>query len=102
MSGRGRVGVFPEGEKSSDGRYCGSPTLRTKFVLIPCDRDHSADEECREGDAENAATGIQNSPAAVNEKPKSVTGAGLRPKEIAARIGARFGRNRIFGVRPTK
>jgi probable HAF family extracellular repeat protein len=71
------------------------------FVLIPCDNDHSDVEGCEaRGEAPTAA--IQDSPTAVNQNPGNLKDTRLTPREIAARIQARFGRNRALGAWPRK
>jgi probable HAF family extracellular repeat protein len=71
------------------------------FVLIPCDDDQPDEKGC-EGEHETATTAIQNSHAPVNSSSANATGGGLTPREIAARMQARFGRNRSFGAWPRK
>lgn len=70
------------------------------FVLIPCDEDHSEIEIC--GATETSPAATQNTFAAANQSPKNVLAVGLTPREIAARLQARFGRNRSFGTWPRK
>jgi probable HAF family extracellular repeat protein len=66
------------------------------FVLIPCDLDHSDEAGCEEqGDDTTAA--MQSSPAPIGQVPEKLTDVGLTPREIAARMRARFGGNRGFG-----
>lgn len=62
------------------------------YVLIPCERDHSGETGCEEGVEDTTA--IQNNPAPVTPNPTGPMGVGLTPREIAAQIRARFGRNR--------
>ena len=71
------------------------------FVLLPCDDDQPDEKGC-EGERDAITAAIQNSQAPVNQSPATVRGGGLTPREIAARMRARFGRNRVFGVWPRK
>jgi probable HAF family extracellular repeat protein len=72
------------------------------YVLIPCDHARSDDEECREANYEHATAAIQNSSAALNQNPVKAIEVGLTPREIAARMRARFSGGRGFGARPPK
>lgn len=72
------VGLLPNGNVHS-------------VVLIPCERDHSGETGCEEGVEDTTA--IQYGPAPTNRSPIGVIGSGLTAREIAARMGARFGRN---------
>ena len=67
-------------------------TCSQAYVLIPCERDHSGETGCEEGVEDTTA--IQKNPAPVTPNPKDPMGVGLTPREIAAQIRARFGRNR--------
>jgi probable HAF family extracellular repeat protein len=71
------------------------------FVLIPCDEDQPDEKGC-EGERDGITAAIQNSHAPVNQSPATVRGGGQTPKEIAARIRARFARNSGFGAWPRK
>jgi probable HAF family extracellular repeat protein len=71
------------------------------FVLIPCDDDHSDEEGC-EAEDETATAEVQNSRAPIDQNRTNVTGGGLTPREIAARLRARGDRNRGFGAVPLK
>jgi probable HAF family extracellular repeat protein len=70
------------------------------YVLIPCDENRSDEEGCEEG--AESATAIQNNPAPFVLSPTYLTGVGLTPWEIAARMRERFSRNRSLGPRPRK
>jgi probable HAF family extracellular repeat protein len=71
------------------------------FLLIPCDEDHSDEEGCEDA-AGSAIAAMENSPAPVSQGPADVMEVGLTPREIAARMRGRFGRDRGFGVWPRK
>jgi probable HAF family extracellular repeat protein len=61
------------------------------FVLIPCEGDLSDDEGCEE--SAEGITAIQNNSVPVTLSPADLTEVGLKPTEIADRVGDRFGRN---------
>jgi probable HAF family extracellular repeat protein len=71
------------------------------FLLIPCDGEHSDDEGC-EGDVQRQTATVQNGPAPTIRSPIGVMGSGLTAREIAARMGARFGRNHGLVAWPRK
>jgi probable HAF family extracellular repeat protein len=83
------LGLLPNGDLHS-------------VVLIPCDRNHSGDQECTKDDDEGSTTAIQNRPAPVNHNPANAMGIAMTPKEIAARLRARYGGSRGFGARPPR
>lgn len=68
------------------------------YILIPCDRDHSEPEGC-EGEATLAS--VQSSAVPVDQNSVTTTQSPTSG-EIAARIRARFGRNRGLGAWPRK
>jgi probable HAF family extracellular repeat protein len=83
------------GEIASEGLPPGCTDFNAcsqAYVLIPCERDHSGKAGCEEGVEDTTA--IQNNPAPVTPNPTDPMGVGLTPREIAAQIRARFGRNR--------
>ena len=59
------------------------------YVLIPCD-DHSDDKDCKDG---NITAAIPQTPSLGLQRPVDVM-TGLSSREIAARIQAKFGKNR--------
>ena len=67
------------------------------YVLIPCEGEHSTEKDCEEG-AQPIAAPIQPDAGAAITSPASVNGIGLTPKEVAARMRARYGRNRTFAA----
>ena len=83
------LGLLPNGDLHS-------------VVLIPCDRNHSGVQECTKDDDEGSTTAIQNRPAPVNHNPANAMGIAMTPKEIAARLRARYGGSRGFGARPPR
>jgi probable HAF family extracellular repeat protein len=87
------------GEIAADGLPAGCTPANFNacsqaYVLIPCEGDDSDVEGCEEG--VEGTTAIQNNPP-VALNPAELTGVGLPPREIAARIRARLGRNRGLG-----
>jgi uncharacterized membrane protein len=83
------LGLLPNGDLHS-------------VVLMPCDRDHSAGQECSKDYEMSATTAIQNRTAPMNQNPVKAMGVGMTAREIAARMRTRFSRSRGFGARPTK
>jgi len=83
------LGLLPNGDLHS-------------VVLIPCDRDHSAGQECSKDYEMSATTAIQNRTAPANQNPVKAMGVGMTAKEIAARMRTRFSGSRGFGARPAK
>jgi hypothetical protein len=65
------------------------------FVLIPCDEEHSDEEGCDDTAGAGAAT---SSSAPETQSSTRTKEASLTPREIMARMRARFGRNRRFGA----
>jgi probable HAF family extracellular repeat protein len=90
------IGLPPGCTLASGDTQCGHA-----FVLIPCDNDHSDVAGC-EARGEAPTTAIQDSPTAVNQNPGNLKDSRLTPREIGARMQARFGRNRAFGPLPRK
>jgi probable HAF family extracellular repeat protein len=91
------IGLPPGCTPAIEDTQCGHA-----FVLIPCDRNNSDDEACRNDDAV-ATTAIQNSPAVVNQNPVNASRRfGLTLGEIGARIRVRFGGSHGFGARPPR
>jgi probable HAF family extracellular repeat protein len=89
--------IDDDGEIAGNGfpSGCTDFSCSHAYVLIPCDENHSAQAGCEEG--AESATVIQDDPPPVNPSLTGLTGVGLAPREIAAQIRARFGRNRILG-----
>ena len=70
-------------------------TCSQAYVLIPCTEDRSSERECK--DEGERQTPIDSTLAAPSQSPRNPMESGLSPREIAAGIRARFGRNRAFG-----
>ena len=81
------LGLLPNGDLHS-------------VVLTPCDRDHSGGEECGKDDVKGATSAVQYDPTPVHQNP--AIAMGMTPKEIAARMRARFGGSHGFGARPPR
>ena len=71
------------------------------FLLIPCDGDHAGEGGCEDAPEATNAT-IQDSPVPGNQSSTNMAGSSLTPREIAARMLARFGRNQGFRAWPWK
>ena len=87
------------GEIASDGLPAGCSDFSScsqAYVLIPCASDRSEKMGCEEG--VEGTTAIQNNPSPVTPSPTGRMGVGLTPREVAAEIRARFGRNRALGA----
>jgi probable HAF family extracellular repeat protein len=65
------------------------------YVLIPCDLDHLEQAGCEE-QGDDATAAMQSSPAPIGQVPGPSIDVGLTPREIAARMRARFGWSRGF------
>jgi hypothetical protein len=85
----GGLAVPPDCANENDA-HCGHA-----YVLIPC--DHPDEGGCEEN-GEVTTVAIQNNPAPVTPNPTGLMGVGLTPREIAAHIRGRFGRNRGLGA----
>jgi probable HAF family extracellular repeat protein len=86
-------------EIASDGLPAGCSDFSScsqAYVLIPCASDRSEKMGCEEG--VEGTTAIQNNPSPVTPSPTGRMGVGLTPREVAAEIRARFGRNRALGA----
>jgi probable HAF family extracellular repeat protein len=90
ISDKGEIGglAVPPNCGNENDAHCGHA-----YVLIPCDDNHSGEEGCEENN-DVRPTALQVTPAPVSQLPVNVTDLGLTPREIAAQIRARFGRNR--------
>jgi probable HAF family extracellular repeat protein len=71
------------------------------FVLLPCDHGQPYENGC-ESEHETSPAAIQNGRAPVDHRSANVMGFGLTPREIAARMQGRFGRNRALAAWPRK
>jgi hypothetical protein len=66
------------------------------FVLIPCHDEDTNKNGCEEG-GQGAATAIQHDPSHSTQS-STLANTSLTPRKIAAKMRARFGRNRAFGL----
>lgn len=69
------------------------------FVLVPCEGDHVGDEGCEDG-GESRATATHSNATPIS--PVRDKGTTLTPREIVAKMRARFGQHRSFGAWPQK